>query len=273
MDKKAKKILFSTYWNNGWIDSKNRSVSVEDFNYAKSRGLMFDPVSINHDDCIQSIASLVAAISKEEIAGSFLSSLTSRRLDWRSPLSSYVIAKNIPGHKYTPEISGTSYSDGEPVSHSYTCEICRDCQYGVIGDKDYSDVDLNVLNFERIKWGGVRHGEIIYILFDLEQFKKDEIPDPVVEDISCFKEILGTIENSEPGEYPGSLEKRLGSVVKSSKSERQVLIEVLAGIGVLKPGSFDRPTRGKHDWVFAEYWRGEDKYCVETVEEYFGKFL
>ena len=28
-------------------------------------------------------------------------------------------------------------------------------------------IDWNVLNFERLKWGGVRHGEPSYMAFDL----------------------------------------------------------------------------------------------------------
>lgn len=125
MNKKAKKILFSTYWKNGWIDSKDRVLSDECFEYAKSQGLMFDPLSISHDECIDAIDKMVSELSREQIAKGFLSSLISRRLDWRSSLSSYSIAKNIPKHTYTPVISGTSYTDGKPTSHSYTCGVCR----------------------------------------------------------------------------------------------------------------------------------------------------
>ncbi len=62
-------------------------------------------------------------------------------------------------------------------------------------------------------------------------------------------------------------------VVKSSKDERRVLIEILAAIGILKPGSYERPVRGKSDWVYAEFWRGEDKYCKKTAQEYFKHYL
>jgi hypothetical protein len=273
MDKKAKKILFTTYWKSGWIDSKNRVLSSEDFEYAKSQGLMFDPISISHDECIDAIASFVSEISREKTAKGFLSSLTSRRLDWRSSLSSYSIAKNIPEHKYTPVISGASYTDGKPTSHSYSCGICRDSQYGVVGHQNYDNADLNVLNFERIKWGGVRHGDVLYTYFDLKQFVNVDIPDPTDQDIYCFKKILETIDSSEPTDYPGTLEKRLAAVLKSSKAERQVLIEILASIGLLRPRGYDRPVKGRNDWVFVEYWRGEDKYCHKTVGEYFGKYL
>ncbi|MFB2642740.1 hypothetical protein ACE02D_10660 [Shewanella bicestrii] len=273
MDKKAKRILFSTYWKNGWIDAKNRSLSESDFNYAKSKGLMFDPLTISHDECIIAIAALVKGISQTQVTKGFLSSLTSRRLDWRSSLASYAIAQKIPSHHYTPVISGTSYTDGKPTVHSYTCGICRDSQYGIRGSESYNEMDINVFNFERIKWGGVRHGDILYTYFDLSQFIKADIPEPTTDDIACFREILTIIETSEPSDYPSSLEKRLSSVIKSSKAERKILIEILASLGILTPRCFDRQRQGKNDWVFAEYWRGEDKYCQQTVEHLFGEYL
>lgn len=273
MDKKAKRILFSTYWKNGWIDVKNRSLSETDFSYAKSKGLMFDPLTISHDECIVAITALVKGISQAQVTKGFLSSLTSRRLDWRSSLASYAIAHKIPSHQYVRVISGTSYTDGKPTAHSYTCGICRDSQYGIRGSEFYNEMDINVFNFERIKWGGVRHGDIFYTNFDLSQFINADIPEPTTADIACFREILTIIETSEPSDYPSGLEKRLASVIKSSKAERKILIEILASMGILKPRCFDRQRQGKNDWVFAEYWRGEDKYCQQTVEHLFGKYL
>lgn len=134
-------------------------------------------------------------------------------------------------------------------------------------------MDINVFNFERIKWGGVRHGDILYTYFDLSQFINADIPEPTSDDIACFRAILTTIETSEPRDYPSTLEKRLASVIKSSKAERQILIEILASLGILKPNTVDRQRQGKNDWVFAEYWRGEDKYCQQAVDQLFGKYL
>lgn len=273
MDKKAKRILFSTYWKNGWIDVKNRSISDPDFIYAKSKGLMFDPLTICHDECILATTTLVKGISQAQVTKGFLSSLTSRRLDWRSSLASYAIAQKIPSHQYTPVISGSSYMDGKPTAHSYTCGICRDSQYGIRGSESYIEVDINVFNFERIKWGGMRHGDILYTYFDLSQFINADIPEPTSEDMDCFREILTIIETSDPSDYPSTLEKRLANVIKSSKAERQILIEILASLGILKPNTVDRQRQGKNDWVFAEYWRGEDKYCQQTVDRLFGEYL
>lgn len=276
MDKKAKKILFQSYWKNGWLDSKERVTSLQDFQYAKEKGVMFDPITISHDDCVTRIIELVSQITEDEIACVFLRSLSTRQLELRSGIASWFVAKHFSPHSYTPVVLGESYEDGE-VSHiSYTCGICRDFMYGVIGDEYYKDEDLNVLNFERMKWGGVRHGQLLYTLFDLEQLHKESFQEePTTEDVTILRDILRVIEESAPTDFPGTLRDRLSAVpnFKSSKAERSRLIEVLACIGVLKPSTYSRPIKGKHDWTYATYWRGEDKYDVKTVHRLFGKYL
>ncbi len=185
MDKKAKGILFKTYWSSsGWKDDKTTAPS--DFAYAKEKGLMFDPLSISHDDCVNRIIDIVNAITLDQVSKAFLSSLSTRRLDWRSGIGSYNIAKLFTPHKYTPVESGHSYKDGKVVHTSYTCKVCQNLNYGVVGHECYINEDLNVLNFERIKWGGVRHGNLIYTLFDLEQFAKECIPEPTETDIEIL---------------------------------------------------------------------------------------
>ncbi len=276
MDNKAKKILFNTYWSSkGWKMDNERYTSPEDFAYAKEKGLMFEPITISHDECIKKIIEIANTITMEQVMKAFLCSLSARRLDWRSVVSSYYIAKLLTEHKYTPVESGHFYQDGKVVHTSYTCGICCDIQYGVVGQEWYENEDLNVLNFERIKWGGVRHGDLLYTLFDLEQFVKEEIPEPTGEDAQIFKEILKAIESCEPEDYPGALRNKLAEIpiLKSNKNERDVLIEILACIGVLAPKSYDRPEAGKHDWCYAAYWRGEDGYDSSLVDKYFQKYL
>ena len=56
------------------------------------------------------------------------------------------------------------------------------------------------------------------------------------------------------------------SQFKANKDERAVLIEILACLGVLKPGSYDRAERSKHDWTFVTFWRGEDGYDEEAIK-------
>ncbi len=276
MDKKAKKILFNTFWSSkGWKMDEERQITPEDFAYAKEKGLMFDQITISHDECVERIVELAGLITMEQVAKAFLSSLSTRRLDWCSAVSSYSIAKLFTKHKYTPVESGCFYEDGVVVHVSHTCGVCHDVRYGVIGKEYYEDEDLNVLNFERIKWGGVRHGELLYTMFDLEQFMKEEVPEPTKEDVEIFKGILKAVEACEPTDYPSALRTRLEKIsdLKANKAERDVIIEILACIGVLTPKSYDRPEAGKHDWTYITQWRGEDGYDKEVVEKYFGKYL
>ncbi len=77
----------------------------------------------------------------------------------------------------------------------------------------------------------------------------------------------------KPNDYSSTLEKNLANVLKSTKDERKVLIEMLACIEVLKPHSFDRAIKGKHDWTFVQYWRGEDGYNQEALDSYFKAYM
>lgn len=273
MDKKAKDILFKTYWSSkGWKMGKECYTDPDDFAYAKEKGFMFDPFTISHDDCVKRIIEIRDTITLDQVTKAFLSSLSTRRLDWRSGIASYYVAKHIIPHKYTPVESGHSYNmDGEIVHTSYTCKVCEKC--GVVGNESYANEDLNVLNFERLKWGGVRHGRLLYTLFDLDQFRKEQISKPVKMDIEILKNFLIAIRSCDSRDYPSKLRDKLKDIpnFKSNKSERDTMIEILACIGVLKPMSCDRPIRG--DWNYAAYWRGEDGYDAEMVEIYWGKYL
>ncbi|UNM96907.1 hypothetical protein MMG00_03380 [Ignatzschineria rhizosphaerae] len=271
---KAQKILFYTYWRSGgWVEAKNRSITAEDFAYAKEKGLMFDPLTLSHDDVIKRLHEVLVKISEDDLIKAFLASLSSRDLALRSAIASYYLSQKIPLHAYTPVISGSFYENGEAVSHHFTCGVCRDAFYGIIGDENYIEADLNVLNFERLKWGGVRHGQILYMLFDLERFI--ELSKPIVkpEDIEILQNMAQIIRSSDDGDYPGKLSDRLKDVLKSSKAEREMLVEILAAIGLLKEQSTDRSARGKHDWSFAQYWRGEDGLCEARFKALFEAYL
>lgn len=179
-------------------------------------------------------------------------------------------------HHYTPAVCGHNYlPDGTVTTTSYTCAVCRDVVPGLtVGDGQYTDVNLNVLNFERIKWGGVRHGKLIYTWFDLQELLRADIPNPMGEDVAILQAILRAIDLSQPGDHAGTLEKRLAGVVKSSKNERRVIIDVLAHLDVLKPASFERSIHSRSDWSeAAACWRGEDKFDHEAVRKHFGEWL
>lgn len=273
IDKTAKDILFTTYWKaSGWNDKPY--TDPDDFAYAKAKGVVFDPVSFSHDECLVDILTLRERIAPSVAARAFLGSLSSRRLDWRSGVVSYYIAQRLSPHPYTPVESGRSYGPGGEVTRvSYICGVCRDTKDGVVGRERYSCVDVNVLNFERLKWGDVRHGQIDYTWFDFQQLACAEIPDPTAQHIAIFGNILEVVVASEAGDHPGTLEKKLAVIIASSKNERRILIEILACIEIRVPGSCDRAVHGRSDWMYAAVWRGEDGYSDEAVRRWFGAYL
>ncbi|MEQ8714974.1 MAG: hypothetical protein RIC80_18285 [Cyclobacteriaceae bacterium] len=245
MDKKAKKILFETYWSSqGW--KSERTTNPEDFEYAKSKGLMFDNITISLVELKPKLEALLDETPIAKVVNAFLSSMTNKRLDWRSGVASYMNAQLMLSDKRH-----------NPRPNNFV----------------YDNEDLNVLNFERIKWSGVRHSELIYNYLDLKILNQEKVTDPTDEDIQIFKNILSCIEQSEPNEYPSKLRDRLMDVIKASKDQRHTLMEILGCCNILQPRSYDRPTTGRHDWAFVEYWRGEDKYNQEFVSEIFGSKL
>ncbi len=275
MDKQAKNILFKTYWSaKGWIDAAQRRTAPEDFTYAKAKGLMFDPVSFTHDECLAEILALRDSVPAALAARAFLASLSSRRLDWRSGLASFQVAQHLSPHAYTPVTTGQSYGpDGSVTRVSHSCGVCRDAQDSVIAHDAYKNVDLNVMNFERIKWGGVRHGMLEYTWFDLRELAANPVPEPTAQDITLLRGILATAANCEPKDGPGALEQKLKPVIASSKAERQMLIDILACAGVLRPLSQDRSVNGRSDWRYVGAWRGEDGYSQDAVQRWFGDYL
>lgn len=178
------------------------------------------------------------------------------------------------------------------IYNHFECEICKGSipffdarnqeilrsfsEYRMKNTQGIPSADLNVLNFERIKWGGIRLHDLIYCMLDLEAFLKLEITDPTDKDISFFNQILEAIKGCEANDAPNQLEKRIAELTErslSNKAERSRIIEILSNLHILRPSKV-RPDRGsKNDWGFVQHWRGEDSYSKEAVERYFGRYL
>lgn len=259
-DKKAVKILFSKYWSSaGWRSA--RDVSMEDFAYAKWAGVMFDPAVFSHDRAVERAVKAVSVIDPRQVANAFLASLTTRRLDLRSALGTYAIGRHLQPH----ESSGVG-----------ACGVC--------GAFDSSEpIDLNVLNFERLKWGGVRHASPVYIALDLELFAKTKIPPYSSDDAGAFLKVLDRAGSLPDSSRARDLEKAIGGLFKSNKSEREILLQILGYAGVLAPAAHpgflcefipaharELPPAGKIDWQYPfAWWRGSDAYNREAAAHWF----
>lgn len=265
MDKKAKKILMNTFWSSsGWKDQPN-AFAGEDFDYAKSKGLMFDPITITHDELVERLFELHQTVTKERVAAAFLHSLSTKKVHLRSALSSWALTSRLPLH---------TYGQRSVVRPNYS--RCGDCNFHrLLSNRDYVNEDLNVLNFERVKWGGVRLNELLYCWLDLELLGKEEEEFEVTgEDVAMLNQMTEAIQDSAEHVSARQLEKRWKDAFPSSKQERDVMIEIWENAGLLAIQDAPRkPRGGSHDFNSAAGRQGNDICSREALEFYFGTFL
>jgi hypothetical protein len=260
------RILFDRYWKpSGWKPDGERSLSPDDFAYAKSCGLMFDPFRMPHNLALDRLRNAVNQLTAAEVGDAFLASLSTRRLDWRSALGSYAVFRHMPLHAESGKVS------------------CDTCGLYLKADSE----DLNVLNFERLKWGGVRHTYPVYAMLDLELFLAGPRPCPAEEDIALFADLLRVIATASHDTTSASLHKHFPKDLKANKPERDVIVNILGFVGALGTEShqgysakfvpvLDRelPDRRFVDLEYpACWWRGSDGLRREGLRAFFGHRL
>jgi hypothetical protein len=211
---RARQILIDAFWDSGsW--RRGPAVAPDEFEIAKAAGYMFDPSVSSHEEAVTKAINTADLIEPREVANAFVASLTSRRLEYRSALGSFAFARSLPYH--------------EPVE--YRGDLC-----GICGDP-ISDqhVDWNLLNFLRIKWGGMGHGQPSYMSFDLERFT--ELPEmiPSSDDWEILQRILTIAATQDPKARPDHLERAINKTVPSNRHERRVLLQILGFAGILRP--------------------------------------
>ncbi len=226
---------------------------------------MFDSKPISHDEAISRAIKAVSAVTPEQVSSAFLASLTTRRLDLRSALGSYTIGQHLRHHSWTGRVS------------------CNEC-----GEYDSPEpTDLNILNFKRLKWSGVRHDSPIYIALDLELFAQTEIPSVIKDDVKIFNLVLEKAKSLPQTARARDLEKAIGGLFKSNKAEREVLLQILGYAGVLEPkghpGFFenhvppnkrDLPPASRIDWTYPfAWWRGSDGLNQDALSHWFSHEL
>ena len=274
-DKRALQILLDAFWSpTGW--KRDNTIAPANFEYARHAGLLFDPVTVTHDNIVAGLLAIRNRVSIERVTDAFLASLSTRRLELRSALGSFSFAAHFPDHRLAEQAGG-------PVpSGRLHCRLC-----GLYGYSIAEQQDLNVLSFERWKWGGVRHANPLYCWFDLTQFEKEDLVEPTQKDYSILARIVEIASGLPPKAKPNELEKRISKVIKSNSSERRALIEILGYCGVLKPAdrygflqaytsdehrNLDRPADHKNDWRYPViWWQGADGVDRDTLNRLFPK--
>jgi hypothetical protein len=186
-------------------------------------------------------------------------------------LGSYYYAKSIPFHKYEP--------------HYGTCTICGYYGYKKVPDKYEKSRGLNVLNFERYKWGGVRHDKLDYAVFDLEQFAKLPKVSPCERDLQIYSNILELAKQVGANMKIGSLSKLIVSskIFKTNKSEVDIMLGILGICDIFNSeknkgylnnftnadGSRD-PVEYKNDFTYpVNMWHGYDGINNKAISQVF----
>jgi hypothetical protein len=232
---------------------------------------MFDPVRWSHEEVVTRLLEESRSIDPRDVARAFLSSLATRRLGRRSALGAYAVFRKF---EYHPVQLLSGY-------YAQTCAVCR---WSLMPDEDQ---DLNILNFERLKWGGVRHCNPIYALLDLRQFGKDKDYDHEAEGREILKVILDRAQSMPGTSKPRDLERALQTILKSNKAEREMLLTILSYCGLLQPrrrpafwkeyvspSKHTIPPVHKIDWNDPiAWWRGEDGVNDEACRFWFPELL
>ncbi|SFS20761.1 hypothetical protein SAMN05421771_3808 [Granulicella pectinivorans] len=202
-------------------------------------------------------------IHPDAVANAFLSSLSSRRMDLRSALGSYSAILRLEPHPYTQ------------ARGRIDCAICGDYL-------ESRQTDINILNFERLKWGGVRHTQPLYAGLDLEWFSSLQVPEATQEDRSHLRQLLDRVSTLSPHGRPNDLEKAIKGIFASNQSERRTVIDILGLSGVLVPMGLPnffstypksaerkQPDK-KNDWNYPVlWWRGSDGINEEALRFWF----
>jgi hypothetical protein len=274
LDRRALRALFATYWTaGGWRCAPGNADRTPppppaEVEYARAAGYLLEPRPMNHDQVVSWLCGVWGAVSRKEVTDAFLASLSTRRLDWRSALGSFAVARHFPQHPH-------------PGGGARLCPTCE----AVGGPVDDLAGDLSQLNFERFKWGGVRHLHPAYAALDLELFAKGERPVPTAEDLAIMNRLLEIVRGIGADARLDHLQRALGGHLASSKDERRVLLEVLGYCGILQhpdhPGFLDRftpfaarRTASSHgDWSYpVEHWRGRHGVNGSALAFWFGDY-
>jgi hypothetical protein len=197
------------------------------------------------------------------VSDAFVASLSTRWLAGRSALASMATVRHLVPHRY----------------RTWSVNRCVECGWWS------HDEDLSMLNFERHKWGGARHGSIAYAWFDLSVFLRTERRTPTDLDYQMLGAVLDNARGS-PGEArPRDLERAIAKALPSSRAERDILLGILAMVGALPtdhPAPLDEwvpdtereppPKPWKNDWLYPMFWwRGSNGVDDDAVRDLFGE--
>ncbi|MDR6194768.1 hypothetical protein [Siphonobacter sp. SORGH_AS_0500] len=250
--------------------------SAEEFEYAKRAGLMFDAITLSHNQAIDWLFEARGKVTKRQVTSAFVASFSSNRLDWRSGLSAYVLALNFPAHSYS-----------KPLNDCKPCPICGDFFL-----EDPERIDLSGINKDRFTLGCAStpddHLSVPLLAFHLEQHSLLPEIKPTLNDVSILKEIFNTVSQAKENDTPNDLEKSIASkkLFKSNHWQRRCVLQTLSFCNIIEhpraqgyTNHFVSPEKRSINNHISEWdypirlWKGKFGIHKAALEYWFGEFF
>lgn len=276
---KGKRILLKTFWNSSGYHYTDPTP--EEFAIAVQQGYLFEETeNLSHEETLSRLRQVVAQTDPADVANAFLYSLSTRALEYRSPMGTYYYAKAVPAHR---------------SHHPERCGYCNwtagHCDFRVMKTKYREGPWMprhtieNASNFERYKFGGRNHNQVQYALFDLTQFRKLPRVTPTEEDRRMLRELLDAIRALPPTQKAGGYRDLLvkKKIILCNRYEIGSLIDMLGLCGILSTAEHPCPEvefRGylgidppelRSDIAYpACWWRARDGVNEERFRKVFG---
>jgi len=190
----------------------------------------------------------------------------------RHPQSNFIVPYFVPVVDGVPDLK---LLDERKQLHCIKHRLCGICGEPIAD----AHIDWNVLNFVRIKWGGLGHGQPSYMAFDLTLFGQLAQLTPKPDDWAVLQRILTLAATQFPAARPDHLERAIGKMLPSNRHERRVLLQILGYAGILRPRDTvplldrfvpyaQRRSETELGYPFAA-WRGADGVDREAVHFWF----
>jgi hypothetical protein len=276
LDARAVDALFECFEHKGkirpevygaWLGKAVPIRDAEAFAHAKSRLVMFDARTLDHDQIVAWGRKSVRAVTTRAVADAFVASLETRALHRRSALASMALLRHLPAHAWA----------ASPLWQHSPCRVCGEYK------SKAALIDLNRLSYARHR-GSTGVEDVVYAAFDLEVFAGEQVEEqPSRRAWEMLAGILDAARSLGPKDTAAKLSKAIRGLFPSNDRERQQILETLGACGVLQapdqPGFrtrwINREDRqdpdGKNDWSYPVlWWRGSHGVCQEAVTEWFG---
>ena len=216
-DEKAVKLLNKACWSSSGWKSK-LDLTKDEKEYLRTAGLVREKFQLTHDELVEWAMRARKKVTRQEVCRAFVASLGTRYLEYRSALGSYAHLHLLKRHSHqtTRELP--------PLE----CDICGANSTCTVTEKEFV-----TLNFERYKWGGVRHPDLYFAACDLEMFAQLPESKPTEDDWAALQAILDLATDPVQGRSVSKLKKGIKGIIKTNDAEADTLCHILSYAGIL----------------------------------------